>query len=132
MLLVDSSVIGNLTASGRNVSVLRRMASPSPFVCVWNRAEICGTWLPASWRSTALNAPHVAVTSCVGQRHAPPAFHCRSDNRYCEWRRLLASDSGQSKDGLGLPKRGKRQHPRERLWESNEPRVHGYSRFAWD
>ena len=40
--------------------------------------------------------------------------------------------SGQSKDGLGLFKRGERQHPRERLWESLEPRVDGHSRFAWD
>ena len=65
-LLVDSSMIGYLTASETNVSLLRRIAMSSPFVCTWSWSEMCWTLSRASCSNTALKAPHIAVTSCVG------------------------------------------------------------------
>ena len=64
VLLVDSSMIGYLTESGRNVSLLRRMAKSSSSVYTWNWSEMCWTWPRASCSNTALKAPHMTVMSC--------------------------------------------------------------------
>ena len=66
VLLVDSSMIGYFTASGRHVSLLRRMSKSPSSEYALHRSVICGTWSCASCDSTALKAPHVAVISCVG------------------------------------------------------------------
>ena len=128
-LLVDSSMIGYLIASERNVSLLRRIAKSSSFVYTWKWSEMCWTWSRASCSNTALNAPHIAVTSCVGWRRAAPAFHCRSDNLHCAWRRSLTSSvMTPSKPGLDFTKRGEWNHPRWRVWEDLVPGVAGHRR----
>ena len=49
----------------------------------------------------------MAVTSCVGLRRPPPAFHYNSDSQYCAWRRsLVGFDNGPSKLGFGFPEHG--------------------------
>ena len=68
VLLVDSSMIGYLIASGRNVSLLRTMARSPSSEYALNWAEMCGTWSCASCSNTTLKAPHMAVTSSVGWR----------------------------------------------------------------
>ena len=101
VLLVDSSMIVYLTASGRNVSLLSRLTRSPSFEYVLNWSEMCETWSWTSCSKTALKAPHIAVTVWAGDG---PAFHCRSDNLYCAWSRsLVASDRGPWNSGFDFP-----------------------------
>ena len=97
--MVLLAVIGYLTAQGRNVF---EESGQSSVVRV--RVELVRGMRDTSWSRTALEEPHVAVTSCVDRGRAPPAFHCaRGEGRSLRssWvaRSFANVPSGSTRDG---------------------------------
>ena len=114
VLLVDSSMIRYLTESGRNVSLLKRMARSASSVCTWNWSEMCWTWSRASCSNTALKATGGAS---VPLQDRQPVLRVEQV-AYCVRHAPFEA-------GLGLRKRGEQQHPRRRFGEGLVPRESG-------
>ena len=120
VLLVDSSMIGYMTAHGKKVSLLRRMARSPSSVYVLNWSEMCEPRSWASWNKTALMAPHIAVASCVGRRQTNQQTNKQTNERTNERKNKRTNEQTNKKTDRQTDKQTNKQASKQANERTNE------------